>query len=374
MTTLKDYRLVFVGPALGKTAVGDYAEDFVNGVRPYFGEVAEVRTDGPGEVSVGDLRRTRREVAAEVAKGQRGRVLVHVELSAGALAPFWSTSNLTGVPVTATVHDPPQGVWLPARTRFITRSRVLTHGIHLPLRSVTRAFEGRVYRDRTLVALTETGRRSIERIYPATHTVYIPHLVRERPTVRPAEERPRAIGFFGHVYRGKGFEQIVRIRELLPDGIAIRVAGRGTEDLPEIDGVDVLGPVDGASEDAFFESVRAIVVPYGKRHWAAASFAASGVVAHSMAYRTPVVSTDWAALAELDEHVGAAVVPVRGLDAEGVAAALAETIGAVVDDESRLAELGRCAEKARVDRSTASTAAAFAATWSELLALGDGRD
>lgn len=373
MATLKDFRLVFVGPAKGVTAVGDYSEDFVGGVTPYFGEVAQVRTGGPGDDSLADLRRVRRDVAAQVAAGRRHRVLVHAELSTGALAPFWSTAGLRGVPVTGTVHDPPQGVWMPARTQFVGRSRLLNHGIHYPLRPVSRALEGHVYDGRTLFALTETGRQSIARTYPSTHTAYVPHLVRDRPTIRPAQERPRAIGFFGHVYRGKGFEQIVKIREALPDGIAIRVAGRGTEDLPTIEGVEILGAVDGPTEDAFFESIRAVVVPYGKRHFYAESFAASGVVAHSMAYRTPVVCTDWGSLAELDEQVGAAVVSTKGLEGDAVAHALARTIADVVDDEPRLTELGLYAEKTRQDRSTASTAAAFAATWSQMLGLDDGR-
>ena len=369
MATLNDYRLIFVGPALGVTAVGDYSEDFVNGVRPHFGDVVEIRTGGPGDDTLADLRALRRDVAAEVQRGRRDRVLVHAELSTGALAPFWSTAGVKGVPVTGTVHDPPQGVWMPARTRFVGRSRLLNHGIHYPLRPVSRAIEGRVYAGRTLFALTETGRRSIERTYPSTRTAYIPHLVRDRPAIRPAHERPRAIGFFGHVYRGKGFEQIVTIRQALPKGIAIRVAGRGTEDLPAIEGVEILGAVDGAAEDAFFDSVRAIVVPYGKRHFYADSFAASGVVAHSMAYRTPVISTDWGALAELDEKAGAAVVSTVGLEGDAVAAALAQTIVAVVDDDRRLTELGRYADETRQARSTASTAAAFAAEWSKMLAL-----
>lgn len=372
MATLEDYRLVFVGPAQGVTAVGDYSEDFVGGVRPYFGEVVEVRTGGPGDDTLADLRALRREVEAHVAAGRRHRVLVHAELSTGALAPFWSTAGVKGAPVTGTVHDPPQGVWMPARTKFVGSSRLLNHGIHYPLRPLSRAIEGRVYAGRTLFALTETGRQSIARTYPATRTAYIPHLVRDRPTIRPAHERPRAVGFFGHVYRGKGFEQIVTIREALPADIAIRIAGRGTEDLPAIAGVEILGAVDGSAEDAFFESVRAIVVPYGKRHFYAESFAASGVVAHSMAYRTPVVCTDWGSLAELDEHVGAAVVSTKGLEGDAVAAALAQTIASVVDDEQRLTELGRYADETRRLRSTSSTAAAFAAEWSRMLGLEAG--
>jgi glycosyltransferase involved in cell wall biosynthesis len=189
--------------------------------------------------------------------------------------------------------------------------------------------------------------------------------------IKPIQDRPNAIGFFGHVYRGKGFEQIERLRQLLPADIAIRVAGRGTEALPKADGIDILGAVDGPDEDAFFESVRAIVVPYGKRHFYAESFAASGVVAHAMAYRTPVVTTDYGALAELDEQVGALVVRVNsgGQPAESatVARELATAVEALLGDQARLTELGEAVAKARQDRSTPRTAEAFVAAWGDLL-------
>lgn len=372
-TTLKDFRLVFVGPMLGRTAVGDYAEDVVTAVSPYFGEVVQVRTNGPGEDSLAEVRRHRKSVAGHVATAPGGRVLVHAELSTAALSPFWSTAGLKGVPVTATVHDPPQGVWMPVRTQFVAGSRLLNHGIHYPARPLSRKLEGAVYRGRTLFALTETGRQSIERTYPETTTRYIPHVVRERPSLRPAHERPKAIGFFGHVYRGKGFEQIERLRQLLPADIGIRVAGRGTQDLPVVPGVDILGPVDGPAEDAFFESVRAIVVPYGKRHFYAESFAASGVVAHATAYCTPQVCTDYAALAELDEHVGAHVVRVNEAgtpaDSDTVSTALATAITDLLNDDARVAELGANSARTRLERSAMRTAEAFTAAWAELLGL-----
>jgi glycosyltransferase involved in cell wall biosynthesis len=374
-TSLRDYRLVFVGPALGKTAVGDYAEDIVNAVRPHFGDVVEVRTGGPGDDTLADVRRHRRAVERYIAEAPTGRVMVHAELSTAALSPFWSTAGLRGVPVSGTVHDPPQGVWMPVRTQFVARSRLLNHGIHYPARPLTRKLEGAVYRNRTLFALTETGRRSIERVYPFTNTKYIPHLVRDRPAIRPAHERRAAVGFFGHVYRGKGFEQLARLRALLPTDIEMRVAGRGTENLPPIDGVDILGPVDGPAEDAFFESVRAVVVPYGKRHFYAESFAASGVVAHATAYCTPQICTDYAALAELDESVGALVVRVNKngvpADSEAVSKELAAAIAALVDDDALAKQLWENAVRTRQERSSARTAEAFAAVWSEMLGCHD---
>jgi glycosyltransferase involved in cell wall biosynthesis len=368
MVDLKDYRLVFVAPARGKTAVGDYAEDFITPVRPHFGEVCEVRCGSPGDDGVADARRARKAVRQLVATAPNGRVLVHAELAAGGFVPFWSIVGLRDVPVTATIHDPPQGVWWPWSARFMHRSRLLFHGVHYPSQKLTTKFEGWVNGRRTLIALTETGRWSIEQRYPQISAVHIPHIVRERPTIRPAQDRPKAIGFFGHVYRGKGFELIEGIRRQLPDDVVIRVAGRGTETLPREDGIEILGAVDGPAEDAFFESVRAIVVPYGRRHWQDVTYPASGVVAHAMAYRTPIVTTGYGSLAELDAKAGAVVVPGNETDQHALATELAQAISQLVNDQARLTELGEYAEKARQARSGARTAEAFAALWSRILA------
>lgn len=113
-TNLGEYRLVFVGPGQGQTAVGDYAEDFVAAVKPHFRDVAEVRTLGPGGDTVRDIRRYRRTVADLVAEAPN-RVLVHAELAAGGAAPFWAIAGLRGTPVTATIHDPRKGSGGPRR-------------------------------------------------------------------------------------------------------------------------------------------------------------------------------------------------------------------------------------------------------------------
>jgi glycosyltransferase involved in cell wall biosynthesis len=364
---LSQYRLVYVAPADGQTAVGDYAEDFVKYVRSHFGEVVERRTLGPGGDGVRAILEHRRAVAELVRQGPPGRVLVHAELAGAGISPFWSIAGMRDVPVTATIHDPPQGVWWPARTRFLANHRVLNHGLHYPLRAVSRNLEGAVYRDRTIFAMSEIGRRSIEQRYPRTRTVHVPFIVRDRPTIRPAQERPKAIGFFGHVYRGKGFEQIARIRQQLPDDIAIRIAGRGTESLTASAGIEILGPVDGPAEDAFFDSISALVVPYGKRHWQDETYPASGTVAHAMAYRTPVVCTGYGSLAELDEKTGALVVPPEGGEQDSVATTLVAAITSLLNDHARLTELGEHSEKTRQARSGPRIAEAFAAAWSQML-------
>ncbi|GCA96830.1 glycosyltransferase family 4 protein [Mycolicibacterium sp. NCC-Tsukiji] len=364
---LREYRLVYIGPAEGQTAVGDYAENFVNAVRPLFGEVVQRRTLGPGAETVAQVRGHRRAVADLIAGGQPGRVLVHAELAAGAVSAFWSIAGLRGVPVTATVHDPPQGIWWPARTRFVAQHRLVMHGLHYPLRPLSRRIEGVVNGDRTMIALSQIGADSIKAVYPRSTVAAVPHIISERPRLRPLTERPKAVGFFGHVYRGKGFEQIARIRRELPDDVVIRVAGRGTEALTGGPGVEIVGPVDGAAEDAFFDSVRAVVIPYGKRHFYAETYPASGSVAHSMAYRTPVVCTDYGALAELDERTGALVVRIGDQNAEQVASSLAKAIVSLVDDDQRLAEFGRHVEAYREACSGPRTAEAFGRVWTEML-------
>lgn len=363
---LNEYRLVFVGPAKGSTAVGDYSDDLIRAVRPHVGELVEVRTRGPLADGVADIRRYRRMVADAVA-GRPGRTLVHAELAAGEAGAFWAIAGLARVPVTATHHDPPQGVWWPAGLRGLARNRLIFHGVHYPLRPVSSAVEGVVNGRRTLFALTETGRRSIERRYPRSRTVYVPHIVRDRPDIKPVQARPKAVGFFGHVYRGKGFELVSRIRGLLPDDIAIRVAGRGTELLPRVNGIEIVGPVDGPDEDAFFESIQAVIVPYGKRHWYDETYPASGVVAHACAYRTPVVCTDYGALVELDDKYGAVVVRTNAANPVTIARDLASATTSLLNDQPRLTELGEYSEKTRQARSAARTAEAFAAAWSQLL-------
>jgi hypothetical protein len=363
---LANYRLVFIGPALGQSSVADYSENFVEAVKPYFAEVVQHRTPGPGNASLAEVRQHRKAVRDLVAEGPAGRVLVHAELSTGALAPFWAIAGIKGVPVTGTVHDPPQGLWFVGRTRFIAEHRLLNHLIHYPLRPLSRAIEGVVYRDRSLFALTDAGRQSIERTYPRTRAMYVPCMAFDRPAIKPAQDRPKAVGFFGYAYRGKGFDQIARIRELLPDDILIRIAGRGTESLPASEGIEVLGGVHGPEEDAFFESIRAIIVPYGKRHWYAETWPASGVGASAQSYGTPVISTGYGALAELDEATGTVTVQPTA-ESDGVARVLAEEITSLVNDRGRLTQLGLNATRTGYERSRAGTGKAFAEAWAQLL-------
>ena len=203
-TTLQDYRLVFVGPMRGKTAVGDYADDMAGALRPHFGEVVQVRTGGPGEDSLADIRVHRRAVAAHVAEAQRGRVLVHAELSAATLAPFWSTAGHSGVPVTSTVHDPPHGVWMPVGTRGVVRSRLLNHGIHYPARPPQPEVGRRGVRRPDAVRVDRDGTPIHRAGLPVDeHQVHPAH--RPKPTADPARARtPKGRGVLRPCLPGQG--------------------------------------------------------------------------------------------------------------------------------------------------------------------------
>lgn len=364
---LRDYRLIYVGPRNHVTAIGDYTEDLVKAYRSHFGDVAEVRVAGPGDETWADVRRVRKQIRDLVASWPTGRVLVHSEIGCGMLSPFWSIAGLEEIPVTLTVHDPPQALWFTARTRFVAKHKLLMHGFHYPLRPVSRWLEGKVNDRRHIFALSKTGQASIDRVYPRMHTHYVPYRVADKPEIKPPENRPKAIGFFGLVYRGKGFEQIAQIREELPDDILIRIAGRGTEALPKAEGIEIVGGIDGAEEDAFFESVRAIVIPYGKRHFYADTFPASSVAAHALAYRTPIVATGYGSLAEFDAETGAVVVPMAAGNENALPPGFTQAIASFVNDDDQVAQLGRNAERTREERSTRMTAEAFVAAWSNIL-------
>ncbi len=106
-SVLSGARLIVVAPKVGVGGVGDYSQDLVDAVRPHVGELVEHRTGQPGDDSVAELRRQNAAIREMVATAP-GPVLVHTELSGGAVAGFWGTAGLPDeVPVTATIHDPP---------------------------------------------------------------------------------------------------------------------------------------------------------------------------------------------------------------------------------------------------------------------------
>lgn len=332
MTDLSNLRLIYIAPRAGESGVGDYAEDFIGAVRERVGTVVEVRHAGPGKDSLRSLLRQRREIRRLVAE-DASRTVVHAEQSGGAMLPFWGPAGITSVPVSATVHDPPLSVWWPFRTRLAARFRLVNHGLHFLTQSFTQWLEARVNKGRTLVTLSQTGATELRKVMTGSRVVASSLFVPERPELPPLAERPLAIGLFGYVYRGKGFEVVQQFRDFLDEDIVIRVAGRGTENLEPVPGVEILGGVDGEEEDAFFASIRMLLVPYDSRHvYGREAFPAASVVSRAMAYGTPVLCRAHGALTELADVGGAVVV-------DGGAHELASVANLLLRDEARLAEL-----------------------------------
>lgn len=353
---LHDCRLVYIAPRSGVGGIGDYADDFAAAVTPHFAEVVEYRHSGPGEDSVRDILRHRRTIQALV-DADPARTIVHCELSGGSVVPFWGTAGLRGAArVTATVHDPPGMVWWPARTEFLAGKKILNHGLHYPFRALWRRLERRVVGDRTLFALTRSGSDALQRAFPRVTAESVMHFVPERVDLTPAEDRPLAVGLFGFVYRGKGFDQLQRLRDRLPADIAIRIAGRGTENLASVEGVEILGEVNGPDEDAFFASIRALVVPYGKRTVYGDAYPASGSVSRAIAYQTPVVCLEQGALSEAD---GGALVVAGGTDE------IADATAQLVTDRAALTRLRREVDTLRSANSPDLVVEHFAAVWAK---------
>lgn len=351
---LSSATLVYVAPRAGTSGVGDYADDLLELARGRFGTVVEVRHGGAGEDSVRDVLRSRRAIRRAVREAA-GPVVLHSEQSGGALVPFWGVMGVRAIVRSATVHDAPLSVWQPFRTRLTGRSKLLVAAMHFPILPLLHRLERRTMRGALLFLLTRSGAAATRLTMAESQVVETFHPVPERPSITPAEQRPLAIGLFGYVYKGKGFERLVELRAALDPSIAIRVAGRGTESLEPMEGVEVLGAVEGRAEDDFFASVRLLVLPYGRRNsYGPATHVASGTIARAIAYQTPVVAIRFAGVDDemmvVDEFVG-----------------LAAIIGNVVGDTSALIALRRALADLSAERSTREAFERYATTWQQAL-------
>ena len=354
---LRDARLVYVAPEAGSSGVGDYASDFIEAVRPHFGTVVEYRHRGPGTATLRELLAHRTKLRALIEDPAAPPTIVHAEQSGGAMLPFWGPYRVSAVANTATVHDPPLGIWFPLRTRFLARNRILGHAINLPLSLIAVPLESRVNSGRDLFALTRAGSTALRSVMTRSTVTTTSLFVPQRPPLPPVPERPLAIGLFGYVYRGKGFDSLRAFRDGLDDDIEIRIAGRGTEKLPSIPGVTILGQVDGQAEHDFFASIRMLAVPYNARTvYFREAIPAASTVSRAIAYQTPVLSTDQGALHELAEDGGSVVVP-------GGIAELARAANATIRDPELLGRLEAEAAALRTARSADAVIKDFLAVW-----------
>jgi hypothetical protein len=354
---LADKRLIYVAASPGVSGIGDYSEEFLESISTAFGEVHTYRHGPPGDAGVRDIHRDRAELNALVTSGPPSSTILHFEFSGGALVPYWTSLGHRDVRVTATVHDAPWPVWWPLRTKLVARSQLSHHAVHYPFQLGHGWLQRRAMRNRTLFVLTAAGATETARRMKYSEIVEARHHVPERNQIKAAENRPAAIGLFGHVYRGKGFDQLANLRRLIDPGVKIRVAGRGTESLGPVEGVEILGGVDGQAEDEFFESIRVMMLPYDKRSRYGQVLPASGVLMRSIAYRTPVVCSGYGALADLEAETG--ILGVRG-GFEGLAA----EAGELVTDRSRLSQMGLGIDSLARSHTIEKTSEIFLEEWS----------
>ncbi|MCE5288325.1 MAG: glycosyltransferase family 1 protein [Nocardiaceae bacterium] len=351
-SALSGHTLVYIAPHVGSGGPGDYATGFVEAARPYFRDVVEIRHRGPGGDTVRDIRRARSRILDVVAAHGPDRTIVHSELSGGSLVPFWALPTDPAIRVTATMHDAPRPVWLPFRTPTIARSRGAIHIVQFPVDRWVRRLEQRRMRHSSIFVLSTCGSRSAQAMFPNWRVIATEHFVPERRDAPSPSTRPLAVGMFGYVYRGKGFGELERLRRLIDPAIEIRVAGRGTEALPTMDGVRVVGPVDGSAEDEFFGSVRMLLAPYGARSlYGGYAVPASGTAARSLAYLTPIAGYAEGTLVEVAATGAGYVVPPK---AENLAAWVNASIsnGPLLDamsEAARVARTTRAAERVIVD-------------------------
>lgn len=349
-------RLVVLAPRPGSSGPAYYADRLLAEVGPAVAEVVEVRHGAAGEDTWADVRAVRDRVRAVLARPGGHRTVLHAELSGGAVAGFWSLADHPGVRRTATVHDPPRPVSFPARTAFVARHRVLHGLVHRVPERAHLALERRVTRGVAAVALSPVGAhrtRELGMFAEVTEgQLFVPEAA---PLPRPAG-RPRAVGLFGHVYRGKGFEELARIRAGLPEDVVVRVAGRGTESLPRLAGVEVLGGLADDELAAFFGSVRLLLLPYHPtRRGTLQPVPASLAHLTALAHDTPVLATPTLQTTALAEE-GALRLAA---DVDGLARLAARTVDDTASLEALLAE----ARAWRSGRSAAAAVAPYLRLW-----------
>lgn len=346
-------RVIFLAPRGGGSGIGDHATHLLDLVRDSV-DVVELRHGMPGEETFAQMMRFRREVQDLVLQSPPG-VVVHAEVGGGASQSYWAMRRLR-VRRTVTVHDAPRPYWFPTLTHALARSRAVRAGLLRALSPIHLAMERRFLAEVDILTMTDVGALSIRQTGLGRHVASTRLLIPPCPSIVAPAHRPAAIGLFGHVYRGKGYELLTAIRSLLPDHIALRVAGRGTETLPRVRGVEIDGAVEGQALADWFASVRAVVLPYRRLPIGGIeAIAASGVHALATGFETPCVALASPSMTELANEAGCDALA---------------TLDLVVDRATSLAEDDEAARSAharlqayRVTRSPGQTRDAYLRLW-----------
>ncbi len=352
--------MIYVAPEAGASGVGGFADLLLPAIRELVPDVIEIRHGKPGSDTVAQLRARRAQIVEAIAGAGGREVIVHSELSGGSVESLWPTARLR-VRSTAFVHDPPNLAWWPFRTKFLADRKLLNHALHFGARPVSHQVEKYLGAGREYFVLSDIGAESVRRQFPGSTVRRIDHPITPSVELPEPSARPRAVGLFGIVYRGKGFERIARIREVLPDDIEIRIAGRGTESIPSSPGVTVLGTLDEDELAGFFGSIQALLMPYGRRSPYGIAYPASGVAARSISHQTPYIATDHGALGELGAEGGAIVVPGESEDLAGL---MARQAAQLLDDPAQLGTLHDQLVRMCKERTPKQIAELLVDTWS----------
>lgn len=284
-------RLIYVAPDAGTGGVGDYASTIISAVRPSFRKVLGVRGKGPGKDRLVDVVAGIRYVQ-ELAAEEPDNTIVHADLSAGSLLPFWSLrQRVRNVLYTATVHDGPGLVWWPWAVPSVAKRRPVQHGIHYPTRKLTQLLERKVA-PAHIISLTRAGQAAFGELYKRSSVHYVPHFFSPiAGSNLHMSNRPAAIGVYGQNYGGKNFEKLAVLRSNIASEVQLHVAGRDTENLTKLPGVQIWGEVNDARETEFFNSIRCVLLPYETENRYGQFIAASGAAARAWSHRTPVITT-----------------------------------------------------------------------------------
>lgn len=202
----------------------------------------------------------------------------------------------------------------------------------LPSLAATRALERRAFRGaEAVLAWTDWTRRGVEQVADDANIVTLHpgiDLERFRPAPRLPRDRPRLL-FVGGRFREKGGDLLLDVLgDRLGRDLDLDVVTTAPLDPRPGMAVHRLGPGDPSLVELYQQADLFCLPTVGD----AVPFS----VLEAMATAVPVISTDVGSIPELLGGTGI-VVPRRD------GRALAEALGALLDDETRSAELGRAA-------------------------------
>lgn len=335
--------MIVLAPHADASGVGIHADRLITALRPHV-DIVQLRHGTGADDSIGQIKDLRRRLRSALIEAPPGTV-VHAEVTGGESHAFWAVRGVS-VRRTVTIHDAPRPFWLPFLSRGIARRRLVRAGLLRALSPLNLRLERRWMEDVDVIAMSGPGAEAIRDLGLGRSVVESRLLLPTKPPIPPVWERPAAVGLFGHVYRGKGFDLVPALRKLLPDEVTLRVAGRGTESISEVPGVEVAGAVEGDAEDAWFASVRVVLLPYFRAPIGGiAALAASAVHAEAAAYETPCLALPWPTMDELAAEGGCEVLPdVERLAERAAVLALNDAEVRVAHDRLRRHLAARTAE------------------------------